>query len=115
VSPADERLATLAAVFAPVDAHRVLRRIERGDEVALRVGELLSRPRGERLAALAAAAAVAAPGPEALGALVAPERLPVRRVVAAVFGRTAPVGEPAARAMAVALLRRVIVERLSPR
>jgi hypothetical protein len=115
VSPADERLAALAAAFAPLECGRLLARLEEGDAAARRAGELAARPRGERLAALAAAMVPGAPPPQALAAVVGPERVAVRRLFAAVVGRTAAAGEPLARARPAALLRRLVLERLERR
>lgn len=114
MSPADRRLAALAAVLAPAAARRLLDRLVGGATAAEAAGRLSAESRAVRLAALAESLREEGRPPrrERLCAAISAER----PGVAAALGALAPVGapEPArpGRLAVAPLLARLCLERL---
>ena len=102
----DERLAATAAVFAGPAAPRLLGRKRGGAGV---VAELALRPRRERLAAFALAAAPPRRTDAGVATLVAPERAGVQRLARALFSRAPALDVPGGPA----LLRRLLLDLIA--
>jgi hypothetical protein len=110
---ARERLVALAAAFVPLDAGRVIGHAEGGGDLAARASALGSAPRTDRLAALARAVAVPARAPREVEVQLAGESTGVRRLAAQLFPEAhRRVQHPVATPPGVALVRRLLLERL---